>query len=191
MSSESLAALLGHLGRADGPEGARGGLTQAQWAALRYMARANALSRTVSALAAYQATTRGTVSQTVKALVAQGYLTRNRSQRDGRSIQFDLTPAGEAKLREDPGDPLAAAVARMSARQRQALADAATELAGVLVRDGGPCFGTCRSCQHCVDGGQGPFYCCSAECALGTQDLDALCVAYTPQRASAAAGERS
>ena len=94
MSSESLAALLGHLGRADGPEGARGGLTQAQWAALRYMARANALSRTVSALAAYQATTRGTVSQTVKALVAQGYLTRNRSQRDGRSIQFDLTPAG-------------------------------------------------------------------------------------------------
>ncbi len=45
------------------------GLTAAQWTALRYFARANCFSRTVSAFADYHATTRGTASQTVKGLV--------------------------------------------------------------------------------------------------------------------------
>src|SRR6516225_1312032 len=50
---------------------------------LRFFARANSFSRTPSAFAEFQATTRGTASQSIKALEAGGYLVRQRSQADG------------------------------------------------------------------------------------------------------------
>ena len=54
-------------------EGYDGELSPAQWMALRYFARANPFSRTPSAFAAFQATTRGTASQAIKALEASGW----------------------------------------------------------------------------------------------------------------------
>jgi DNA-binding MarR family transcriptional regulator len=48
------------------------GLNPAQWAALRYFARANQVSRAVCASALFHGTDRGTASQTVKALVEKG-----------------------------------------------------------------------------------------------------------------------
>src|SRR6516165_1271169 len=59
-------------------EGYDGELSPAQWMALRYFARANTFSRTPSAFAEFQATTRGTASQAIKALEAGGYLVRQR-----------------------------------------------------------------------------------------------------------------
>ena len=44
---------------------------------LRYFARANTFSRTPSAFAEFQATTRGTASQAIKVLEARGYLARS------------------------------------------------------------------------------------------------------------------
>jgi DNA-binding MarR family transcriptional regulator len=55
-------------------EGYDGELSPAQWMALRYFARANSFSRNPSAFAEFQATTRGTASQAIKALEASGYL---------------------------------------------------------------------------------------------------------------------
>ena len=43
-------------------------LKLSQWMALRYFGRANRFSRTVSAFAHYQGTTRGTASHTLKVL---------------------------------------------------------------------------------------------------------------------------
>src|SRR5215475_13325329 len=63
--------------------------------ALRYFARANPFSRTPSAFAAFQATTRGTASQAIKALEAGGYLVRQRSKADGRSVSLRLTSKGK------------------------------------------------------------------------------------------------
>jgi DNA-binding MarR family transcriptional regulator len=80
-----LAAALKHSARVSAPEAGGDGLTANQWNALRYFAEANRFSRTVSAYAAYNATTRGTASQTIKALETQGYLTRTRYDRDARS----------------------------------------------------------------------------------------------------------
>ena len=45
-----------------------GGLNPAQWVALRYIAQANRYSRSPSAVAEYLGTTKGTASQTLKAL---------------------------------------------------------------------------------------------------------------------------
>jgi DNA-binding MarR family transcriptional regulator len=197
MQPETLAGLLSHLGRAGEPEGARDGLTGAQLSALRYLARANPMSRTASALAAYQATTRGTVSQTVKALVRAGYVTRTPSDTDRRTVRLDLTDAGWAKLTQAPGDRLVAALAQLPDDKRAALADAAMSLNGALSAQDPECgFGTCQTCKYLsdADGGDGG-YCCQSGCALGAGDLDCLCVSYQPRpempAAQAAQGGRA
>lgn len=77
-------------------------LTSAQWLALRFFSRANVFSRTLSGLAAYQATTRGTASQTIKLLVQRGYLVRKKSPYDGRSSILSLTEKARSRLAADP-----------------------------------------------------------------------------------------
>jgi hypothetical protein len=68
-----------------------GELSPAQWMALRFFARANPFSRTPSAFAEFQATTRGTATQAIKALEAGGYLVRQPFKTDGRSVSLRLT----------------------------------------------------------------------------------------------------
>ncbi|MBK1696645.1 MarR family winged helix-turn-helix transcriptional regulator [Rhodovibrio salinarum] len=189
MQPETLAGLLSHLGRAGEPEGACSGLTSAQLSALRYLARANPMSRTASALAAYQGTTRGTVSQTVKALVQAGYVTRTPSDADRRTVRLDLTQAGWAKLEQAPNDRLVAAVARLPQHQRAVLADAAMSLNGALSAQDSECgFGTCETCKHREDTDDAQAdYCCHSGCALGSGDQDCLCASYRPRFDLAAA----
>jgi DNA-binding MarR family transcriptional regulator len=71
MSARETAELLLLVGRLVQAEGYDGELSPAQWMALRYFARANPFSRTPSAFAAFQATTRGTASQAIRALERQ------------------------------------------------------------------------------------------------------------------------
>ena len=73
MSARETAELLLQVGRLIQAEGYDGELSPAQWMALRFFARANPFSRTPSAFAEFQATTRGTATQTIKALEAGGY----------------------------------------------------------------------------------------------------------------------
>jgi DNA-binding MarR family transcriptional regulator len=102
MHSRVIAELVLRLGRIASGEGLAEGLTPAQWTVLRYFARANRFSRTPSAFAAFHGTTKGTASQTIKNLEIQGYLTRIRSQADGRSARLDLTNKGRVILANDP-----------------------------------------------------------------------------------------
>jgi DNA-binding MarR family transcriptional regulator len=98
MSARETAELLLMVGRLVQAEGYDGKLSPAQWMALRYFARANTFSRTPSAFAEFQATTRGTASQAIKALEAGGYLVRQRSKADGRSVNLRLTSKEKKRL---------------------------------------------------------------------------------------------
>src|SRR5258705_2181410 len=102
MSARETAELLLLLGRLVQAEGYEGELSPAQWMALRFFARANSFSRTPSAFAEFQATTRGTASQAIKALEAGGHLVRRRSQAHGRSATLRLTANGHAVAERDP-----------------------------------------------------------------------------------------
>src|ERR1700745_173966 len=115
MSARETAELLMLAGRLVQAEGYDGKLSPAQWMALRYFARANTFSRTPSAFAEFQATTRGTASQAIKALEAGGYLVRDRSQADGRSRTLPLPRKGHAAVARDPFEVLVRAVARRPA----------------------------------------------------------------------------
>ena len=91
ISERAVAELIKQLGRCAYGEAFTEGLNPAQCTALRYFGRANRFSRTVSAFALYHGTTRGTASQTVKALVEKGYLRRRPVKTDHRTFRLELT----------------------------------------------------------------------------------------------------
>src|SRR5437868_13961345 len=121
MSARETAEMLLLVGRLVQAEGYDGELSPAQWMALRYFARANPFSRTPSAFAAFQATTRGTASQAIKALEASGYLVRQRSKADGRSVSLRLTNKGNKALTRDPREVLVDAVDALGANEQPSM----------------------------------------------------------------------
>ena len=186
-----VADLIAQLGRIAHGEGFVSGLTPAQWAALRYLSRANRFSRTVSAFAEYHATTRGTASQTIKSLVNQGYLTRTRSERDGRSARLDVTEKGKTALADDPVDILIGAAGALSSTARMSLESALERMVRHVAEVYGKCqFGICPSCVYLRgDGsfveGKPPYECGFFDEPLVEAELDQVCVNFEPGRNSA------
>lgn len=174
-----LADLLVHLARL-AQSAANSPLTAAQWTALRYFARANTFSRTPSAFSEFHATTRGTASQTVKALVGMGLLARKTHGSDGRSALIEVTDAGQAMLASDPLGVLRKVLAGLPTEQQDSLAKAVrhavTEIAG---QRGAPTFGTCSDCDHCEPGGA-QAYCHCTQTLLAAPDMAAFCVDFRP-----------
>ena len=149
MSARETAELLLLVGRLVQADGYEGELSPAQWMALRFFARANSFSRTPSAFADFQATTRGTASQAIKALEAGGYLVRQRSQADGRSVTLCLTDKGHEAIARDPFEALVRAVGSLKPQEQTAMRDALRRVLTTLAASGThQHFGVCRECAH-------------------------------------------
>ena len=179
-----IAEFLIQIGRLAYAESGEAGLTPTQWMALRYFSRANRFSRTVSAFADYHATTRGTVSQTVKTLTQRGYLSRHRSESDGRSVRFDLTEKGREIVAADPLSRLVDLIDALSPDAQRDLAAQASGIASGLSQAlGRPSFGPCRRCRFLdedprgAEAGQGAR-CRYVQQRLEPQDLAGLCVNF-------------
>jgi DNA-binding MarR family transcriptional regulator len=180
-----LAELALQLGRVAYADCCAGGLTHGQSAALRFFARSNRFSRTVSAFADYHATTRATASQTVSTLVDRGYLTRHRSQRDGRSTRFDLTRRSRKLLKEDPFEAVVAVAQQLSPSKRgttaRCLRTMLTELAAV---SGRTLFGFCPMCQHLQilkAQTQKSYACGLLGERLKTEEVSQICARFLPK----------
>jgi DNA-binding MarR family transcriptional regulator len=149
MSARETAELLLLAGRLVQAEGYDGELSPAQWMALRFLARANSFSRTPSAFAEFQATTRGTASQAIKALEAGGYLVRQRSQADGRSVTLRLTDKGNEAVARDPFEVLVRAVDSLDAEEQIAMHDALHHVLTTVAASGAHRrFGVCQDCTY-------------------------------------------
>src|SRR5881398_2068623 len=149
MSARETAELLLLVGRLVQAESYHGELNPAQWMALRFFARANPFSRTPSAFAQFQATTRGTATQAIKALEAGGYLVRQRSEADGRSVSLRLTNKGKKALARDPFEVLVRAVDKLDAKERTAIHHALHQVLTTLAAGGAHrCFGVCQDCTY-------------------------------------------
>ncbi len=167
---------LGCLARGDGFVA---DLTLAQWAALRYFARANRFSRTVSAFAEFHGTTRGTASQTVKGLVENAYLTRKRSKIDGRSIDFTLTQKSRKLLAEDPLEALVVAASALSnSTSRTVERSLERMLREMAQQQGKHYFGKCPNCKFF----QGDGCCALVDEPLKEAEKQQLCVNFLPGR---------
>ncbi len=188
MDSRVIAELVLHLGRIASGNGLVEGLTPGQWTVLRYFARANRFSRTPSAFAAFHSTTRGTASQAVKSLVAQGNLRQTRSETDGRSIRLDLTDKGRAFIADDPLNALVRAADALPPGVRGHFVNAMQRMQGhVASETGKPLFGTCETCEHlegdrcCMEGLQ-TYACGFVSEPLIEEELNEICINFTPDK---------
>lgn len=165
--------LLDRVGRIAAAEDWTDDLNPAQRAALAYLARANRFSRAPSHVADYLCATRGTVSQTLKALERKGYVLRTASQADRRGAVYEVTDQGHAALAR--GSAVAAALGDLPAADLRA-ATAALEkaLAQMLERRGQRAFGLCRECRYHRAAGTGQM-CSLLNVALRPEEADALC----------------
>ena len=185
-SAKEAAERIAHLGRLARGEGFPCGLTNAQWTALRYFARANRFSRTLLAFADYHATTRGTASQTVNSLVSKGLLDRTRSKSDGRSVGFDLTEKGRVVHAHDPFEDLVCAIAELPQGLQDNLRTALERVTGRIAREREkPPFGTCPSCLHleeCIfhEDYVADYFCRVEGRPIEESKLEDICINFEP-----------
>lgn len=161
-------------------------LRASEWAALRLLARANEFSRTPSALANFLGTTRATASHMVKALETKGYLTRDRSTKDGRSTVLCLTPKGEKTLAHDPIDVMTKAVAILDPAEQLAARNAFRQMLTVLAEtQKNQHADVCRDCIFLkssikIDSAadETEYKCSLFRTAIERSDLDLLCTSF-------------
>jgi len=112
-------------------------------------ASANQFSRNPSAFAEFQATTRGTATQTIKLLEAGGYLVREPSKADRRSIRLRLTSKGKKALARDPFEVLVRAVDLLDAKEQIAMRRALHQVLSTVATSGAHRqIGVCQDCTH-------------------------------------------
>jgi DNA-binding MarR family transcriptional regulator len=161
-------------------------LTAAQWLALRFFARANVFSRTLSELASYQATTRGTASQTIKSLEELGYIKRDRSMIDGRSSVLSLTDKARKVMAEDPLASLFSEIETLDEHSQKLLRDTLRQLVGLLSGDAHKTVGSCTDCVFLLvrrlrnpgHGSTAEFLCQCVGMPLKEGDLKLLCTSF-------------
>ncbi|WP_428698042.1 MarR family winged helix-turn-helix transcriptional regulator [Stappia sp.] len=150
-------------------------LNPTQWTALSYLARANRFSRAPSQVADYLAATRGTVSQTLKALARKGLVEEAASDGDRRSISYEITAEGQAALSRQR--VLGEALAVLPEARVAALADGLSDLVATLIEArGGRGFGLCRTCRHHRPAGvEGAGHCRLLDLPLAPHEADRIC----------------
>lgn len=155
-------------------------LNPPQYAALSYLARANRFSRAPSQVAEYLSSTRGTVSQTLKALHRKGHVAETRSESDRRSISYDVTKAGLDALRK--AALFEAPLAGYSDQETNELAYSLKMLLQrVLKARGNRPFGICRDCIHHLNGDNGR-YCALLEVRLKENEAEEICYEQMPSQ---------
>lgn len=180
---EHTAALIERVGRLLSTEAHAEGLLPVQWEALRYLRRANRFSTTAAALTAYLGLTKGTVSQTLKALEARGLVKKRVNTRDRRSNHLSLTAKSRSLLSRDPLTATVAALDDLS-RPTQSALDVGLEalLAARLASQDRQPFGQCRDCRYFarrhVDGS--PHFCQLLKEPLAESEADAICFEQRP-----------
>ena len=184
-SSDRIVSLIERLGRLTRGAQHAEGLKPAQWEALRFLSRANKVSRNPGALADFLSSTRGTVSQTLITLEKKGLIIRSVNPGDGRGKNLELTDDGHAAVARDPLSLIVAAVAKATnTNDVSSEGLLATGLESVLhevvQQNGTPSFGKCDGCLHFSENGamddeHGPHLCRLLECSISETEQDLIC----------------
>lgn len=150
-----------------------GDLNPTQLAALSYLARANRFSRSPSQVAEFMSATRGTVSQTLKALARKGLIKEIRSETDRRWISYDVSTKGRQIFNRST--VIDEAIETLEASRIKPLTEALELLArGVFkARDKRP-FGRCKTCPHHKSRRVGS-YCMLLDEELTHEEADLIC----------------
>jgi len=146
-----------------------------QLSALMYLGRCNRYSNTPLAVTEYLGLTKGTVSQSLKALESKGLLIKTQDTRDKRSVHLELTaPARELLDAVTPPDFLLSAARRMGARSQDLEGLLLELLRNIQQGENVPSFGLCRTCRfhQTVEGGA---FCGLTQEPLESREIDLIC----------------
>jgi DNA-binding MarR family transcriptional regulator len=162
------------------------GLNRAQWEALRFLARANRFSNSPGALTRYLGATKGTISQTVKALERKKLIEKSERPGEKRSVVLRLTPTGTEMMAQDPWSALARSCDALGGKTRRRMDRGLAEmLAQEVTRRLGPSFGSCTSCRFWradarSDDARGPHLCMLFDEPLSATEASQICIAHEP-----------
>ena len=162
------------------------GLNPAQWEALRFLARANRFSNSPGALTRYLGATKGTISQTVKALERKKLIEKMVRPGEKRSIVLTLTEAGRDMMAKDPWVGLAERCEALGGKTRRRMDKGlATLLADEVTRRLDPSFGSCRTCRFWradarSEDARGPHLCMLFDEPVAERETTQICVAHEP-----------
>ncbi|HEY4548412.1 MAG TPA: MarR family transcriptional regulator [Pedomonas sp.] len=120
----ALAVLLEQTVRQIYPERSPQAMHPGQWAALRYLARANREAATVAGLARYLGVTLAPASRAVSALIRKGFVKGEPDTRDRRIMRLSLTPEGLELIAQDPILRLAEIIGELPGDKQSDLAGA-------------------------------------------------------------------
>lgn len=174
VSTAQVLAQLERLSRLSRAVSHSAGLNPAQWDALRYLARCNRFSNSPMALTQYLGATKGTISQTVAALVKKTAVTKTVRAGNHRSVVLVLTDLGRQFLANDPLRPLEKSIENLTAKTKKRFARGVLELLdGERQRQSQPRFGTCATCRFFRSA---PDTCMKFEQSLAAGDKVLICV---------------
>lgn len=143
-----------------------------QLEALVYLSMANRYSDTPLGVADYLGVTKGTASQTIKALSERGLVEKVPDDEDGRILHCRLTPGARRIVRDAYPVPSLSALPR---HVEESATDALRETIAALQRANGlRTFGQCRTCRMFEMKSRGGRCGLTGE-ALSTSDQDLLC----------------
>jgi DNA-binding MarR family transcriptional regulator len=160
--------------------GHHNGLNPVQWQALRYLDRCNALSNAPGAMAKYLGSTKGTMSQSLKSLVAKGLVRKQVDGKDHRGIALHLTEAGKAMLSHDNAAVLRDDITALSDKTRRRFDRALDHLLEQeRLRQGEPGFGTCVDCKFYREASTGlSAHCMMVNATVSDAETSLLCVEH-------------
>jgi DNA-binding MarR family transcriptional regulator len=160
------------------------GLKLVQLEALIYLGRANRYSDNPAALTDYLCVTKGSVSQTLKALEARELLVKNDDPRDKRVVRCALTEAGQAIVDLAHPSPL---VRLLGPSDASAATTALQALVQSLQRaNGHRSFGVCHSCRFFETADAG-YLCGLTHEPLAPAESLRICREHEPPPAAASA----
>ena len=158
-------------------------LNPTQRAALSYLSQANRFSRAPSQVAEFMAATRGTVSQTLKALARKELISEIRSQLDRRWISYDVTAKGKRILNAPKA--IDDALLGLTPSTISPLADGLEALLReALTLRGRKQFGLCKNCKYHKKGNPGG-YCLLLEEKLKAEETHQICHEFLAPQDSA------
>ena len=155
------------------------GLSLAQLIALSYLAECNRFSDTPAAVAEFLDATRGTTSQTLKALEHKGLIARHGDERDGRVQHLRLTPVGRRTVDETSTDEITRAIETLGTGAAPLEAALEQILRAAQRARGGRTFGLCGTCRH-LQGTPGHHVCGLTRESLHEADATLRCVEHDP-----------
>jgi MarR family transcriptional regulator, negative regulator of the multidrug operon emrRAB len=163
-------------------EGRQFGLSDREWMALRFLARANRFSRTPTALAIFLGTTRSTTSEIAAELRKKGLVIPEPSAEDRRSVTLCVTPQGKKFLDRDPINALRDQIEALTIDDRSQLR---RSLRRVLVQGAASerqhNTDICSGCMFLVENGDGSdrqFKCRRFRKAIASKDTALLCTYF-------------